>query len=118
MSKTRHRIYLSAVGLTGAWAVARLVRTASYLSEAHRIDGPPARRSPSVSGFDTDEYLRRKGIHLHEVATVAQERSAERRATARSRALMDVAVAFGPLLAVVGLHSYFRRLPRLPTQAT
>jgi hypothetical protein len=118
MSKTRHRIYLSAVGLTSAWAVAALVRTASDFSAAHRIDGTPARRPPPVTGFDADAYLRRKGIDLNELESDAQERHAERLAIARSRALLDVAVAFGPLLAFVGLHSYFRRQLRRPTQVT
>jgi hypothetical protein len=118
MSRVRHRLYLSALGLTSAWAVARLVSTASDFAAAHSIGGTPARASPSVSGFDADEYLRRKGIAFHEVVSIAKERHAERRAIARSRALLDVAVAFGPLLALVGLHSYFRRLPRRTTQVT
>jgi hypothetical protein len=118
MGRTRHSIYLSAVGLASAWAVARLVRTAWDLSEAHFIGTAPARSSPSVPGFDPERYLRRKGIDLDEVVGVAQERNAQRRAIARSRALWDVAVAFGPLLAFVSLHSYFRRLPRRPTHVT
>ena len=118
MSRVRRRLYLSALGLTSAWAVARLVSTASDFSAAHGIGGTPARTSPSVSGFDDAEYLRRKGIAFHEVVSVAKERSAERSAIARSRALMDVAVAFGPLLALVARHSYFRRRPRRTTQVT
>jgi hypothetical protein len=118
MSRVRHRLYLSALGLASAWAVARLASTASDFSAAHGIGWTPARKSPSVSEFDADEYLRRKGIDFHEVVSGAKERNAERFAIARSRALMDVAVAFGPLLALVVLNSYFRRLPRRSTQVT
>jgi hypothetical protein len=118
MSKSCHRISPSVVGLASAWAVARLVRTASDFAAAHRIGRAPARGTPSVSRFDDAEYLRRKGIDLHELVSVDQERIAERRSIARSRALWEVAVALGPLVAIVGLHSYVHRLPSPSTHVT
>jgi hypothetical protein len=123
MGRTRHRIYLSAVALTGVWATAFLLRAASDFSATYRIDRPvppgdvpdsPAGKSTTAHGFDRLAYLRRKGIDPDEVMRVAQERTTERRAIARSRALWDVAVAFGPLLALVGLGWYARRGPKAP----
>jgi hypothetical protein len=118
MSRIPRGIYLSALALASAWAVARLVRAASDLSDARAIGTGPAGRLPPVPGFDSEEYLRRKGIDLDEVVGVAQASAAERRAVAHSRALGEVAVALGPLLAFAGLYPYFRRMQTRPPHVT
>jgi hypothetical protein len=107
MSQVRHRLYVSAVGLAGVWAVASLVRLASDFSAANHI-GAPAKKSTSASGFDHGRYLRRKGIDADELMGFAQERTTERRAIARSRALWDVASALAPLLVLLGVHRWWK----------
>jgi hypothetical protein len=115
MSQVRHRLYLSAVGLAGVWAVASLVRSASDFSAANYI-GTPAKKSTSASGFDHDRYLRRKGIDADELMTFAQERTSERQAIARSRALWDVVIALAPLLVLLGVHRWLKWPTRPPKQ--
>jgi hypothetical protein len=115
MSQVRHRLYLSAVGLAGVWAVASLVRSASDFSAANYI-GTPAKKSTSASGFDHDRYLRRKGIDADELMTFAQERTSERQAIARSRALWDVVIALAPLLVLLGVHRWLKWLTRPPKE--
>ena len=117
MSRVRHRFYLSAVGLAGVWAVASFVRAASDFSAANYI-GTPAKKSPSASGFDHDRHLRRKGIDADELMTFAQERTTERRAIARSRALRDVAFALAPLLALLGVHRWWKWMSRPAKKST
>jgi hypothetical protein len=117
MSQVRHRLCLSVVGLAGAWAVASLVRSASDFSAA-KHSGTPAKKSTSAAGFDHDRYLRRKGIDADEVMTFAQERTTERRAIARSRALWDVAIALAPLLVLLGVHRWWKWLIRPAKEST
>ncbi len=117
MSQVPHRLCLSAVGLAGVWAVASFVRAASDFSAANYI-GTPAKKSTSASGFDHDRYLRRKGIDADEVMAFAQERTTERRAMARSRALWDVAFAFAPLLVLLGVRRWWKWLTKPPKEST
>lgn len=117
MSQVRHRVYLSAVGLAGVWAVASLVRSASDFSAANRI-GTPAKKSTSAAGFDHDRYLRRKGIDADELRTFAEERTSEQRAIARFRALWDVVIALAPLLALVGVRGWVKWLLKPPPAAS
>ena len=111
VSQVRHRLYLSAVGLAGVWAVASLFRSASDFSAASSVR-TPRRHSTSLPGFDGEAYLRRKGIDHHEVRGFAQERTTERQAIARSRARRDVGVAIAPLLLVLGVHRWLAWLTK------